>query len=79
MPRIGYLVKSPHDVDTQLVGTKETVTGYSGPCARVEYDKKWLSITTDDHEGAAMLNIEALPFLIEALQNIEAKMKAEAS
>lgn len=48
---------------------------YRGPIARIEHDKVWLHITTDDYEGHAMLNIQTLPFLISALKKIERKIK----
>lgn len=43
---------------------------YHGPTAEVYADDTWLCIVTDDHEGHAMLNIEALPMLRRALANI---------
>lgn len=55
---------------TQLVGAKNG-NGYHGPVAHVSHDKNWLHVTTDDYEGHAMLNIEALPFLIKALRTIQ--------
>ena len=44
--------------------------------AEVYADKDWLHVVTDDEEGHAMLNIEALPLLIEVLQNIAQEQKA---
>lgn len=49
---------------------------YNGPCARVEASMDWLFICTDNYEGNAMLNIEALPKLIEALQRLETHLKS---
>ncbi len=49
---------------------------YSGPAAQVTYDDKWLHICTDDYEGNAMLNIEALPYLQKALRQIARERKA---
>jgi len=51
-----------------LVGTKDG--DYTGPVAQIYYDKQWLFVETDPYEGQAMLHIEALPKLIEALQKI---------
>jgi len=48
---------------------------YHGPYARVEYDKDWLHICTDDYEGHAMLNIEALPYLRRALAAIAKELR----
>ena len=44
--------------------------GDCGPVAEVSYDGNWLHIVTDSFEGHAMLNIEVLPLLIEALQQL---------
>ena len=38
----------------------------------------WINICTDDYEGHAMLHIEALPLLIQALQEIEAQLHKSA-
>lgn len=69
-----------------LVGAKDVCTKaelaargpyddpYHGPVARVSYDKTWLNIVTDDYEGAAMLNIEALPYLRRALSRIASEI-----
>lgn len=65
--RHGYL--EVRDDGVQLVGARED-DDYMGPAARVSHDDTWLHVTTDDYEGAAMLNIEALPYLILALSNI---------
>jgi hypothetical protein len=48
---------------------------YQGPVARVSYDKDWLYICTDDYEGNAMLDIEALPYLRRALAQIAKRTK----
>jgi hypothetical protein len=52
---------------------------YHGPVARVSCDDKWLVICTDDHEGYAMLNVEALPFLRRALGYLDRKRWSERS
>jgi hypothetical protein len=49
---------------------------YHGPMARIDWDDDWLHIVTDDHEGHAMLNIEALPKLRLALAKI-AKLRRQ--
>lgn len=69
IPAKGYIERRPTD---WLVGARGTDLGsqYVGPAARVSYDKDWLYIVTDDYEGNAMLNIEALPFLRRALTQI---------
>jgi len=51
-------------------------TGYSGPCARITFDRDWLYICTDDYEGNAMLNIEALPNLRRALARVAKRVSA---
>ncbi len=58
------------------VGAAATDSDYIGPVADVSFDDKWLHITTDDYEGAAMLNIEALPFLLKALRQIDKRRRA---
>jgi aminoglycoside phosphotransferase len=55
---------------TQFVGASDKKSGYSGPVAQVYADKDWLWIVTDDYEGVAMLNIEALPHLRRALTRL---------
>jgi hypothetical protein len=49
------------------VGCHDKATDYHGPFAFITFDKDWLWISTDDYEGTAMLNIEALPMLRRAL------------
>ncbi len=46
---------------------------YIGPVAEIEAsaDRSWVYVTTDRYEGHAMINREALPKLIEALQRLE--------
>jgi hypothetical protein len=43
------------------------LSDYRGPTAEISFDGNWLNIITDEHEGAAMLNIETLPRLRRAL------------
>lgn len=66
--------------DDWLVGAKRKATAeldeYIGLQARVSYDKDWLHIVTDEYEGAAMLNIEALPALRRALSQIAKERRA---
>lgn len=50
---------------------------YHGPVASVTYDETWLTIETDDYEGSAMLNIEALPYLRRALAEISRDIRAK--
>ena len=40
---------------------------YFGPRAEIFADEMFVHVVTDDYEGHAMLNLEALPFFIEAL------------
>ncbi len=65
------------DGDVFLVGAQtlrphdpSPYSDYYGPCARVSVDDDWVTICTDDYEGNAVLNIEALPFLIRALKKL---------
>ncbi len=52
------------------VGTMDPAnpSEFWAPQARVRVEGPWLHIITDDYEGHVILEIEALPFLIEALQ-----------
>lgn len=59
-----------------FVGAKDAETDYIGPVARIEYNKDWLYIVTDEYEGVAMLNIEALPALRRALTQIAKELRA---
>lgn len=59
---------------SQQVGAEEKARDYQGPVADVSYNKDWLYISTDPYEGSAMLNIEALSHLIEALRRIESEI-----
>lgn len=68
--RKGYCMRQP---DEWLIGAKDG--DYAGPAARVYYDENWLHINTDDYEGNAMLNIEALPALRRALAQISKEIK----
>lgn len=43
---------------------------YNGPCAHIYSDKSFVYVCTDDYEGNAMVNIEALGPLIEALSKL---------
>jgi hypothetical protein len=72
----GYI--KPFDKDGFLVGAEDKETDYSGPAARVTADGSWLHIVTDDYEGNAMLNIEALPYLRRALAKLEKARKTAA-
>lgn len=44
---------------------------YIGPVASVYGDQTWVHVCTDDYEGNAMINRQALPSLIKALQRVE--------
>lgn len=48
---------------------------YRGPCANVYAKDGRFYVNTDDYEGNAMLNIETLPKLIEALQKLQAHIE----
>jgi hypothetical protein len=56
--------------DVTLVGARYNSSGTLGPVAQVYADKDWVWIVTDSYEGSVMLNIEALPLLIEALRKL---------
>lgn len=45
--------------------------------AEISYDKDWLYFTTDAHEGAAMIHIEALPMIRRVLAKIARERKAK--
>lgn len=62
-----------------LVGARDKPSNYEGPVARVSHDDTWLRIVTDENEGSAMINIEALPFLRRALAKIAKERKAKMS
>ena len=54
--------------------------------AEISADKTWVYIVTDPYEGSVMLNIEALPNLIAALQallpaapNLSGPQRSEAA
>lgn len=51
-------------------------SGYTGPVADVTAERGWLYVNTDDYEGCAMLNIEALPKLISALRKLQKDIRA---
>jgi len=59
--------------DNYQVGASDVKRSYEGPIADIKADKTWLYITTCPYDGAVMLNIETLPFLIEALQDIQSE------
>jgi hypothetical protein len=66
----GYLIERVERGQTIfLVGAKDE-NEYEGPRAKIDWDNTWLNITTDEYEGHAMLNIEALEPLREALAKI---------
>ena len=50
---------------------------YNGPTARISFDENWLNICTDDYEGNAAINIEALPQLQKALRMVAKRLKAK--
>jgi hypothetical protein len=75
MARKGFI---EYGDDVIYVGTRDNESTYEGPTARVDYDKDWLNITTDDYEGHAMLNIEALPHLRRALARVARELRAKA-
>lgn len=72
----GYLKRTDNGY---LVGAIDADSDYVGPEAEIMGDDVWLHITTCPYEGAAMINIEALPFLIEALLEIQAKRVAHST
>lgn len=68
MPSIGF-VRDGGDGEL-LVGAEDKSRNYCGPVARVYVRDGFLWIVTDDHEGVAMINEEALPSLQEALRQL---------
>jgi hypothetical protein len=65
-----WLIK---DKDMWRVGF--TRGDYSGPVAQIYYDDSWLNIATDDYEGHAMVNIETLPKLRQALAEVAKQIR----
>jgi hypothetical protein len=61
------------------VGAKVGDYPYNGPCASVYADGSFVYVNTDDYEGLAMLNLEALPQLIEALQRLSVHLQTSGS
>jgi len=41
----------------------------------ITHDKDWLWLKTDDYEGNAMINVEALPKIIKCLREIQKSRK----
>jgi hypothetical protein len=78
--RVTYLIEDGPGV--YRVGAKdEPEVGdypYHGPCAHVWADESFFYVSTDDYEGTAMINREALPQLIEALQRLQAHLNQTA-
>jgi hypothetical protein len=68
--------------DTQVVTCRYVSDGSAGTHAEIytrpntinDPTPTWLMIVTDDYEGCAMLHIEALPLVIEALQKIQKQL-----
>jgi hypothetical protein len=52
---------------------------YRGPVAQVTWDDTWFWICTDDYEGNAMINIEALPHLRRALAKVARAIKPKVT
>lgn len=63
----------------QIVSFKYASDNSIGTSARVSYDKDWVWIVTDEHEGCAMLHIECLPKLRKALANIAREIRRKRS
>ena len=49
---------------------------YVGGAIRISYDESWLYLTTDDYEGAAMVNIGTLPEIRRVLSQITREIRA---
>lgn len=71
MPLVGY-IDHMRLGGGYLVGARDTKSDYEGLEGKVYVEGPWLMVVTDEYEGAAMLNVETLPFLIEALQKLKA-------
>lgn len=78
----GYIKKHvEHGKTMFLVGAEDLSdkkAPYRGPVAQVTWDDTWLYVSTDRYEGTAMLNIEALPYLRQALAKIDRKTKPKS-
>jgi hypothetical protein len=74
----GYLKKHTERGEPMFLVGAEDLTSkpiYRGPEAQVTWDDTWLNISTDPYEGHVMLNIEALPYLRQALAEIDRKRR----
>ena len=72
MTPVGYMRTINGDT---YVGAEDTEKRYSGPAAKVYREDHWIRIVADPYDNTLMLNIEALPFLIKALQKIQRGVK----
>lgn len=79
----GYLKEHPDpNKRAFFVGAKDATDPeaiYEGPVAEITWDDTWLHIVTDNYEGYAMLNIEALGPLRKALAKIARSIKARSA
>lgn len=63
----------------EVIGPRRENGGrYEGDVMRIEHDETWLHLETDAAEGHAMINIEALPAIIRALNAIKKQRKLAA-
>lgn len=60
------------------VGARSEIKKYNGPVAECWLDLRggWVHIETDPYEASVMVNLEALPHLIEALNILKARADA---
>lgn len=57
------------------VGAEDKSRGYFGPIAEVYQEGVWLRVVADKYDNTLMLNFEAVPHLIKALQKLTRKAK----
>jgi peptidoglycan/xylan/chitin deacetylase (PgdA/CDA1 family) len=78
-----HVVRTPYLIEDKpgeyRVGSKDEPQfgdyPYNGPCASIYADDGFAYVVTDEHEGVAMINREALPQLIEALQRLQTHLQ----
>lgn len=67
--------------DDILVRCRETGKDgrYEGPSVKISHNKDWVFLGTDDYDGTAMFNVEALSAVRRALAVAEKQVKANHS
>lgn len=85
-PRVIPFKEGAAAENNQRVGARYKSDGSLGPVAEISVSKNgrdddhvsWITISADDYEGSAMLHIEALPLLIEALEELRENLHKSA-